>query len=172
MVQTDPANRWHNEHGMLDGPGWTNLPAGEVITSPASVDGVFVPDGGAWLTDGSGLDRSTTHRLRLRFSSGRLVDADGPGDTVQALLSHLDSGRDARRVGQVSFGTNTGVVAPIGLSCQDVKLRGCHLILGYSAPELTHASWNGDRLVQLLQRRASVWIDGVQVLASGRYVLP
>lgn len=170
VVETDPDHRWHNEHGILDGPGWTNLPAGEVITSPARVDGVFVPDGGVWMTDGSALDRTAIHRLRLRFAWGRLVDVDGPDEAAHMLLSHLTSGRDGRRVGQVSFGTNAGVVAPIGVSAQDVKLRGFHLILGYSAPELTGASWNGDRIVQLLQRRAAVWVDGVPVLANGRYV--
>ncbi len=171
VVRTDPARRWHNEHGILHGPGWTNLPAGEVITSPAAVDGVFVPDGGVWMTDGSGLDRAAAQRLRLSFSEGRLVDAEGADEAVRALFEHLDSGTHGRRVGQVSFGTNTGVVAPIGVSCQDVKLRGFHLILGYSAPELTGATWNGDRLVQLLQRRASVSIDGLEVLANGRYLV-
>ncbi|WP_053231833.1 aminopeptidase [Sandaracinus amylolyticus] len=171
VVQTDPANRWHCEHGILEGPGWTNLPAGEVITSPANVEGVFVPDGGVWLTDGSDLGRVATQRLQLRFSKGRLVAAEGADDAARALLEHLDAGQEGRRVGQVTFGINTGVVAPIGVSCQDVKLRGFHMILGYSAPELTGASWNGTRVVQLLQRRASVWIDDVQVLANGRYVL-
>lgn len=172
VVETEPASRWHNEHGILEGPGWTNLPAGEVITSPANVEGVFVPDGGVWMTDGSELDRVAAQRLELRFARGRLVAAEGADEAARTLLDHLDSGQDGRRVGQVSFGTNTGVVAPIGVSCQDVKLRGFHVILGYSAPELTGASWNGTRLVQLLQRRASVWVDGTQVLANGRYVLP
>jgi leucyl aminopeptidase (aminopeptidase T) len=171
VVRTDPARRWHNEHGMLEGPGWTNLPAGEVITSPASVDGVFVPDGGVWLTDGTGIDRAAAQRLRLRFEAGRLVDADGVEDAARELLEHMDSGQNGRRVGQVAFGTNTNVVAPIGVACQDVKLRGFHLILGFSAPELTGATWNGDRLAQLLQRRATVWIDGVQVHANGRYLV-
>jgi aminopeptidase len=170
-VETDPANRWHNEHGILEGPGWTNLPAGEVITSPAKVEGVFVPDGGVWMTDGSLLDRAASMKLALRFSGHSLASASGADDAAATLLEHLDSGHDGRRVGQVSFGTNTGVVAPIGVSCQDIKLRGFHLILGYSAPELTGASWNGTRLVQLVQRRASVWVDDVQVLVNGRYVL-
>lgn len=169
-VTTSTARRWHVEHGILEAPGWTNLPAGEVITSPASVDGVFVPDGGVWLTDGSELDRTAATRLRLVFENGRLVEATGPGEIGKTLFDHLGDG-DGRRVGQVTFGINAGVVAPIGVSCQDVKLRGFHLILGYTAPDLTGADWNGQRLVQLLQRRAYVWSDDEPVMSHGRYVM-
>lgn len=170
-VATSPSSRWHTEHGIVDRPGWTNLPAGEVITTPASVDGCFVPDGGVWLTDGSELDRTTATRLQLFFEVGRLVGVEGPPDTARALRAHLDDGTHGYRVGQVTFGINAGVIAPIGVSCQDVKLRGFHLILGYSAPELTGADWNGTRLVQLLQRRADVWIDDERVMQGGRYTL-
>lgn len=171
-VELDPRHRWHNEHGILTRPGWTNLPAGEVMTSPGNVEGVFVPDGGVWLSDGTSLDRVAAKRMRIRMVGGRVLDAEGEDAAVRALLGHLDTGIEGRRVGQVCFGTNTAVVAPIGVACQDVKLRGFHLILGYSAPELTGASWNGTRVVQLLQRRASVTIDGTPVLVEGRYVLP
>lgn len=168
-ARTGRSLRWYNQGGLQHEPGWTNLPAGEVVTCPVAVDGVFVPDGGLWLTDGTLLDRASTRRLELRFEGGYLVRADGPSDVKTVLLEHLDEGREGRRVGQLSFGTNVGVIAPIGVASQDVKLPGFHLILGYSAPELTGASWNGDRLVQMLQRQATVAVDGRTLLSKGRY---
>ncbi|HJL19301.1 MAG TPA: hypothetical protein RMH99_26790 [Sandaracinaceae bacterium LLY-WYZ-13_1] len=168
-VRTDPRCAWVNQGGLQHGPGWTNLPAGELATCPASVDGVFVPDGGVWLTDGTALDRVAVRRLALHFEGGVLTRAEGPADVKAALFEHLDAGREGRRVGQISFGTNVGVIAPIGVLTQDVKLPGVHLILGYSAPELTGAAWNGDLLVHLLQRSATARVGDREVLGRGRY---
>ena len=169
VARVGRSTRWYNQGGIQREPGWTNLPAGEVVTCPADVEGVFVPDGGVWLTDGTALDRAAARRLALHFEGGYLVRSEGPAEARTQLLQHLDEGTDGRRVGQLSFGTNVGVLAPIGVACQDVKLPSFHLILGYSAPELTGASWNGDLLVQLLQRSATVSVDGREVLTKGRY---
>jgi leucyl aminopeptidase (aminopeptidase T) len=43
----DPAMAWVKTSGLISRRYWSNLPAGEVFTTPASVDGVFVCDGTA-----------------------------------------------------------------------------------------------------------------------------
>ena len=43
----DPAYTWVKTSGLINRRYWSNLPAGEVFTTPASVDGVFVCDGTA-----------------------------------------------------------------------------------------------------------------------------
>ncbi|MGE0789289.1 MAG: hypothetical protein AB7S26_26685 [Sandaracinaceae bacterium] len=170
VARPDPRGVWHNQSGILHSPGWTNLPAGEVVTCPLTVDGVFVPDGGLYLTDGTAIDKAEAKRLKVHFEMGRVAEAEGPPDLVERLITHLDSGIDGRRVGQIGFGTNTGVLAPIGLVAQDSKLPGFHLTLSYTAAQCTGASWCGNLLVNLLQRRADVWIDSEAVLSGGRFV--
>lgn len=169
-ARRDPGCRWFNQGGLQHGPGWTNLPAGEVATTPITVDGTFVCDGGIWLTDGAVIDRADARRIALRFEQGILVDVDAPEPIRAQILADVDSHEEGRRVGQVSFGTNVGVLAPIGQHAQDVKLPGVHLVLGYSAPDATGARWNGTGMVTLLQRQESVWLDARQIIARGRYV--
>ncbi|MCB9594165.1 MAG: aminopeptidase [Sandaracinaceae bacterium] len=169
-VRRDPSCRWHNQSGLQREPGWTNLPAGEVATTPLAVDGVFVCDGGIWLTDGAIIDRAESRKLVLRFEHGALVDAEGPDAVRAQLLADVDAHALGRRVGQVAFGTNVGVLAPIGQHAQDVKLPGVHLVLGYSAPDATGASWNGEGMVTVLQRQESVWLDARQIIQRGRFV--
>lgn len=172
QITSDPRCRWYNQGGLQHSPGWTNLPAGEVVTCPESVDGTFVPDGGVVLTDGTIIERVDARRLALRFEGGRLMEVEGPASARDALLQHVDSRENARRVGQLSFGTNIDVLTPIGNPGQDVKQPGVHLVLGYSAPDVTGARWNGKAMVQLLQRQEKVSVDGQLVIDRGRYVGP
>jgi len=169
-TRRDPGCRWYNQDGLQHEPGWTNLPAGEVVTSPISVDGTFVCDGGVWLSDGLVIDRADARKLVLRFDRGLLTRVDGPEEARAQLLRDVDSHSHGRRVGQIAFGTNVGVLAPIGQHSQDVKLPGFHLVLGYSAPEVTSANWNGDGMVTVLQRQEDVWLDARHVIQRGRYV--
>lgn len=161
--------RWYNASGLLRTAGWTNLPGGELFTTPSSVDGTVVPDGGVWDTKGEPV--ANADRLELRFERGRLVELKGgPGSEPEALLAQLDAHAEARRVGQVAFGTNTGIVAMVGSLLQDLKTPGFHLSLGHSCPELTGASFTSDVEVPLLMRRTDVWIGETQVVRNGRYV--
>jgi len=153
--------------GVLTEPGWTNLPGGEVYGVPARVDGTFVADGGIWMPEGTELPLG--FRTRITFERGEVVRLDGASEPCARLEAALQASNGGRRVGQVGFGTNTGVLAPIGALLQDLKLPGFHLSLGHTCPEVTHASWDSDVEIPLLTRRASVTIDGVSVLSAGKF---
>lgn len=171
VVRCDGSTRWHGEDGVLNQAGWTNLPAGELVTCPASVDGVLVPDGGAW--DARGQPVKNADRLRVVLERGRVVAIEGgPGTEPEQLLAQLDAVPNGRRVGQAALGTNIGVVAAVGNLLQDLKMPGFHIALGHSRPEHTHASWTGSIEVPLLVRRADVDVDGTPILRNGRYVAP
>ncbi len=153
--------------GVLHGPGWTNLPGGEVYGVPAGVDGTLVPDGGIWLPEGTELPLA--FRTRIVFERGEVVRLEGASEPCARLEAALQASNGGRRVGQVGFGTNTGVVAPIGALLQDLKLPGFHLSLGHTCPEVTNATWDSDVEIPLLTRRATVTIDGVPVLSAGKF---
>lgn len=163
--------RWHDEHGVMRGAGWTNLPAGELLTCPETAEGILVPDGGAW--DTSGQPVKNADRLRMTFEDGRVADIDGgAGSEPEALLDQLDAHEHGRRIGQIGFGTNIGVVAATGNLLQDLKMPGFHLSLGHTAPEHTGAEHDSPVEVPLLIRRPDVDVDGTPVLRAGRYVAP
>ena len=163
----DSSRRWHHESGLLRKPGWVNLPAGEVGTSPASVDGVVVPDA-TWTSAAGELPRSA--RLRLHFEDGRLAGVETRDKEVEeALVACVDSDVNGRRVGQVGFGTNVAVLTPIGSLLQDQKMPGVHLSLGHPFGELTGASWTSAIEVPLMIRRPDISADGAMVMVRGRY---
>ncbi|MEM1418284.1 MAG: hypothetical protein AAGH15_25540 [Myxococcota bacterium] len=158
--------RWHNESGRLRARGSTNLPAGEVVCSPTSVTGRLRAAGGVHLPGGEIFGRDG--RLELVFRGGRLVDAEGPdGERVLAAARRVAEGD---RVGQLAFGTNVGVLTPIGSVLQDMKMPGCNLVLGYTAPEHTGAPWSCTQMIPVLCRRPDVRSEQGALLTGGRYV--
>lgn len=164
-IEVDPTCRWVNASGLLPEPGWVNLPGGELFTAPGNVYGTAVADGGVWLPDGRVLGRD--RHLTLEFASGRIVRALGAdGRELEAALAELDGGT---RVGQVAFGTNTSILAPIGDLAQDLKLPGFHLVLGDPCPEMTGAGFSSTVEVPILMRRPDVRVDGTPVMVRGRY---
>src|SRR5437879_12540868 len=66
---------WVKTSGLIDPRYWSNLPAGEVFTTPATVDGTFVCDAtvGDHFCGKFGDLKSTPLRLAIR--AGRVVDA-------------------------------------------------------------------------------------------------
>jgi len=166
-ARIDPIARIGVGSGVLNDPGWTNLPGGEVFALPARVDGCLVPDGGVGPPDGSKLPPAI--RAKIVFERGEVTKIEGPSEFCEPLEAMLDSAAGARRVGQVGFGTNTGVLAPIGALLQDLKVPGFHLTLGHTCPEITGAKWDSQAEIPLLTRRATVTIDGEPLLVAGRF---
>jgi hypothetical protein len=162
-IDLDPQHRWHNGSGRLREPGFSNLPGGEVITCPSRVDGAYRADGGIWLADGTAVRAAHV----LRFYRGSLVEVEGPDSEV--IWKAVDADPQGRRVGQVAFGTNLNVLTPIGAMLQDLKMPGFHLVLGYSCPEQTGATWCSQSMVAALGRRVDALLDGEPVLVRGRY---
>jgi leucyl aminopeptidase (aminopeptidase T) len=167
-IRCQPGHRWVNASGVLREPGWTNLPGGELFTTPGAVSGKAVADAGVWLGDTGEVPRGA--RLTLTFEDGRCTRIEGDEEAAAALAQRLDEVTNARRVGQIGFGTNTGVVTPIGSLLQDLKMPGFHLSLGHTCPEVTAATWTASLEVPILMRRADVSIDGAQVMQRGRWL--
>lgn len=162
-VKLDVRRPWYNGSGLLRGPGFTNLPAGEVVATPQDVSGTVQVDGGAWLEDGQVL-----RSLRLTFEGGRLTEALGSGG--EQMLEFLQKDINGTRVGQVAFGTNVAVLTPIGSLLQDLKMPGLHLVLGYPCAAQTGANWTSNVMVPALLRRPDVLVNGEPVMVRGRYV--
>jgi len=163
---------WVKTSGIIHPRYWSNLPAGEVFTTPASVDGTFVCDGtaGDYFNAKYGiLDRTP---LVLEIREGRLVSATCDRTDLERdfwAYCHTDANSD--RVGELAFGTNLGLHEMIGILLQDEKVPGVHLAFGDPYGSQTHADWSSRTHVDVLTRGCDVWIDDEQVIAEGRYLL-
>ena len=170
-VRLDPRFKWVENSGIIRPGRWLNLPAGELLTSPASVEGTFVVN--ASITGIPGLDGRLLDAtpLTLQFD-GRRVSSVGCKDTsaAQSVDEYLRSGANYDRVGLISFGTNIGLSEPSGTLIVDQTLPGLHLALGMTLPELTGADWDSAGQLVLTACRADLDIDGRAVMRAGRYL--
>jgi len=168
----DPSLAWVKTSGLINPRYWSNLPAGEVFTTPASVDGTFVCDGTAGDYFNAKYGRLDETPLTLEILEGRLVAAHCSRPDLQADFweyCHTDGNSD--RVGELAFGTNLGLRDMIGILLQDEKVPGVHIAFGDPYGSQTHANWKSRTHVDVLTRGCDVWIDGDQVIASGQYLM-
>jgi leucyl aminopeptidase (aminopeptidase T) len=168
----DPALAWVKTSGLINPRYWSNLPAGEVFTTPAAVDGRFICDGtaGDYFNGKYGsLDETP---LVMEIRSGRLVAVDCERtDLRQDFWDYCHTDANSDRVGELAFGTNYGLQRMIGILLQDEKYPGVHLAFGDPYGSQTHADWKSRTHVDVLTRDCNVWIDDEQVIAEGQYLL-
>jgi aminopeptidase len=168
----DHSLAWVKTSGLIDPRYWSNLPAGEVFTTPGSVDGTFVCDGtaGDYFNSKYGILQETPLVLEIR--GGRLVDARCErADLRRDFWDYCHTDENSDRVGELAFGTNLGLRDMIGVLLQDEKVPGVHIAFGDPYGSQTHADWKSKTHVDVLTRDCNVWIDDEQVIADGQYLL-
>jgi aminopeptidase len=166
----DPALTWVKTSGLINPRYWSNLPAGEVFTTPASVDGVFVCDGTAGDYFGPKYGDLRAMPLMLEIAGGRLRSAHCQREDLEREFwdyCHTDGQSD--RVGELAFGTNIALEEMIGVLLQDEKIPGVHIAFGDPYGSQTGAPWKSRTHIDVLTRACDVWIDDEQVIGNGRY---
>src|ERR1700734_472002 len=163
---------WVKTSGLISPRYWSNLPAGEVFTTPATVDGTFVCDATAGdHFNGKYGDLQTTP-LVLTIEGARLTCVDcARKDLESEFWQYCHTDENSDRVGELAFGTNLSLSDMIGVLLQDEKLPGVHLAFGDPYGSQTHAAWSSTTHVDVLARRCNVWIDDEQVIEKGKYKL-
>src|SRR6267154_1213049 len=101
---------WVKTSGLISPRYWPNIPAGEVFTTPATVDGTFVCDAtaGDYFNGKYGDLQSTP--LTLEIKGGRLKKVECEREDLEKEFweyCHTDENSD--RVGELAFGTNLGL---------------------------------------------------------------
>jgi aminopeptidase len=163
---------WVKTSGLISPRYWSNLPAGEVFTTPATVDGTFVCDATAGdHFNGKYGDLQSTP-MTLKIKGARLVGVDcARKDLEKEFWEYCHTDQNSDRVGELAFGTNLGLSRMIGILLQDEKFPGVHLAFGDPYGSQTHADWASKTHVDVLTRNCDVWIDDDQVIHRGCYQL-
>ena len=168
----DPAFTWVKTSGLINRRYWSNLPAGEVFTTPRSVDGVFVCDGTAGDYFGPKYGDLRATPLTLEIAGGRLQAAHSSRkDLEREFWAYCHTDEHSDRVGELAFGTNIALHDMIGVLLQDEKVPGVHLAFGDPYGSQTGAPWKSRTHIDVLTRACNVWIDDEQVIGGGRYLL-
>ncbi len=163
---------WIKTSGLISPRYWSNLPAGEVFTTPERVDGTFVCDGTAGDHFCAKYGDLHATPLRLQVENGRLVEARcARAELEKEFWEYCHTDENSDRVGELAFGTNLALREFIGVLLQDEKFPGIHIAFGDPYASQTHADWQSTTHVDVLTRGCNVWIDDDQVISSGRYLL-
>jgi aminopeptidase len=163
---------WVKTSGLISPRYWSNLPAGEVFTTPATVDGTFVCDAtaGDHFNDKYGDLQRTP--LILEIAGARLTRVECERkDLEEEFWDYCHTDENSDRVGELAFGTNLGLSEMIGILLQDEKFPGVHIAFGDPYGSQTHANWKSRTHVDVLTRNCDVWIDQDQIISKGRYQL-
>ena len=168
----EPAFQWVKTSGLISPRYWSNLPAGEVFTTPKSVDGVFVCNGTAGDYFGPKYGDLSQTPMTLEIEKGRLVGVHCERTELQReFLDYCHTDEYSDCVGELAFGTNVALSQMIGILLQDEKVPGVHLAFGDPYGSQTGAPWKSRTHVDVLTRACDVWIDDEQVIRQGRYLL-
>jgi leucyl aminopeptidase (aminopeptidase T) len=171
VVKTDPRYRWGEQSGLIRPGKWANLPAGQLYTTPADANGVFVANASVSATFASrGLLTSTPLKLEIKGGVCRGVTCV---DTAFArdVERFLNGTTDLNRIGQVAIGTNPGMAQPIGEFGYDQCVPGLHLTFGWTQPETTGADWVSAGIMLANGAEGDLDIDGTPVIRGGRFVI-
>ncbi len=163
---------WVKTSGLISPRYWSNLPAGEVFTTPETVDGTFVCDATAGdHFNGKYGDLQATP-MTLQIEGGRLTGVDCERKDLEGeFWDYCHTDENSNRVGELAFGTNLGLSEMIGVLLQDEKFPGVHIAFGDPYGSQTHADWKSKTHVDVLTRNCDVWIDTDQIIAKGHYQL-
>ena len=168
----NPRIKWLKTSGIITPEKWANLPGGEVLTTPARVDGVYVVDGvvGDYLCARYGDIHATP--LTVSIVNGRLAGAECDNEDLLAdFLAYTSAEENSNRVGEFALGTNLAVKSIIGNILQDEKLPGLHLAFGHPYSEHTGADWSCRTHLDIVGRDFDVWFDEELVMANGKYLI-
>jgi hypothetical protein len=153
--------QWISNRGSWTPGRFVILPAGEVATFPASIDGTLIADS-AYNTN---LARSGDARLStpvtITIVARKAVDCHG-GDPgfVDFLTSCFEDIENFRTVGELGFGTNWGVDAPIALNSHiNERQPGVHLGFGDHNQRQAAAGYACPVHIDLIARGGRIWFD-------------
>ena len=164
--------RWLKTSGIISPDKWGNLPGGEIFTSPANLNGVFVVDGvvGDYLCDKYGDLKATP--LRIEIVNSRITHMDSTNkELVQDMLAYVMTDENSNRVGEFAIGTNIALTHLIGNILQDEKFPGIHIAFGHPYAEHTGADWISTTHIDCVGRDFDIWMDDVQVMKDGKFLV-
>jgi hypothetical protein len=123
---------WINNRGATKPGGTTILPAGEVATFPAKINGRLVADFADNVNAINSLDSRLDHTpVTVDIVDGKAVDFQCESKSVSDFIDLCFSKHNAKYVGEVGFGTNPFVKSPIFLNSHiNERCPGIHLGFG------------------------------------------
>src|SRR6478735_8717500 len=158
--------KWLKTSGIITPDKWGNLPGGEIFTSPANSNGIFVVDGvvGDYLCQKYGDIQDTPLRIEVKRNRIHSLACDNQ-ELLEEFAAYTNTDENSNRVGEFAVGTNTACTRVIGNILQDEKIPGIHIAFGHPYAEHTGQTWISKTHIDCVGRNFDIWFDGDQVMA-------
>ncbi len=168
--------RWHVCDGNIKSGQYSNLPDGEVFTSPEDVNGRFIVDGvlGDYFDEKYGATTLTPVTIDIKNCCAveGSVRCNNP-----ALKKEFEdyvfrkNSPNSTRVGEFALGTNLALKGIIGNTLQDEKFPSVHMAFGDSLEEDTGCPYICDYHIDGVILKPTVIIDGRSMMVDGKYMI-
>lgn len=148
---------WHKDTGIArESGGFTNLPAGEVYTTPETADGVIYIDG--TVRPHGVLD----HTIQIDIEDGSVTEIHDEEMAEQFKQLEEEHGEDVYNLAEIAFGTNDGVENLTGSVLLDEKSHGtAHFAIG------DDSSMGGNVAVPIHEdavfKNPSIYVEGEEI---------
>lgn len=153
--------QWVSNRGMWRPGGFTILPAGEIATYPARVDGVLVADGAFNANLITPLNAALKNNpVRVEIENGKAVTLTCAHPEIERLFHLCLESPFGRHVGELGFGTNSGIDEFIPVNSHINERRcGVHLGFGQHNQSLSRVPYVAEVHLDLITDGALVWVD-------------
>ncbi|MET7608680.1 hypothetical protein ABZU45_25690 [Streptomyces avermitilis] len=152
---------WISNRGVWRPGGFTILPAGEIATYPARIDGRLVADGALNCNVITRIDtRLAAHPLTVDITDGRATGFTGGDDDVRELVELCFKQPHGTRVGELGFGTNSGIDRFIPANSHINERRvGVHIGFGQHNQDRAVVGYEEKVHLDLITDGAELYID-------------
>jgi hypothetical protein len=152
---------WISNRGARRDGGTFLLPAGEIATYPASINGLLVADGAFNANISTAHDaRFGEHPATVEIVDGKAVSFECADPTSRRLLELCFQRPQAEHVGELGFGTNDGIPHFIPMNSHINERRcGVHIGFGQHNQRPGRVGHNADIHLDLITDGAKVWFD-------------
>jgi len=161
--------RWCPFDGHVKPGKWSNLPDGEIFTSPQNINGTIIVDGvlGDYMSKYGILEKNP---VTVRIENARAVEVKCSNkEILDELNKYLHQGENADRVGEFAIGTNIGLKKLIGNLLQDEKFPGIHIAFGDPYAHETGANWSATSHIDMVIQWACIEVDGKEIFKNGNF---
>jgi len=160
-VSIDSKHRWISNRGSARAGGVVILPAGEVATFPAAIEGVFVADFAFNVNAITDRDCRLDRRpVKIRVEAGRAVECDCGDPEMTRFLDECFQTHCAFNVGELGFGTNVGIRDAIAMNSHINERRpGVHLGFGQHNQDPGIVGYQCAIHLDMIARGGTLWID-------------
>lgn len=152
---------WISNRGVWRPGGFTILPAGEIATYPADVNGVLIADGAFNANIITKLNaRLADNPVRVEIENGTAVDLRCADPKLNEMFQLCLSSPYGRNVGEFGLGTNYGIDGFITANSHINERRcGVHLGFGQHNQSLARVPYIADVHLDLITAGALIWMD-------------